>query len=81
MIVDSALFFWAMTTGYLSTDAILLCLLYRADRQHQQLRKEVAATQQASSTRHSVSYLEGLARAARGEGDKLDENDADVVKP
>ena len=77
MSVDSALLFWAITAGYLSTDVILFCLLYRMDRQHQQLQQEIAATQQqASVIQDSVSYLENLARTARGDTKMVKQNDA-----
>ncbi|HEU5368778.1 MAG TPA: hypothetical protein VFU69_09950 [Ktedonobacterales bacterium] len=68
MSVDSALLFWAMTAGYLSTNIILLALIYRVDRHRQQLQQELATVQQQASTiQSSAFYLENLARTARGD--------------
>jgi hypothetical protein len=78
--IDSALLFWAIALGTLSTDTILLALLYRMDRHRQQLQEELATMQQqASVIQHSAFYLEAMARAARGDVEGMEEEeDADL---
>lgn len=74
--LDSALLFWAITLGTLSTDTILLALLYRMDRQRQQLQQELATVQrQAAVIRRSAFFLETLARAASGDLEGMEEEE------
>ena len=74
--IDSALLFWAITLGTLSTDVILLTLLYRMDRHRQQLQQELTTVQQqASVIQRSAFYLEAMARAARGDLEGMEEED------
>lgn len=74
--IDSALLFWAITLGTLSTDVILLALLYRVDRQRQQLQQEIGTVQeQAAVIQRSAFYLEALARAARGDLEGIEEKE------
>jgi hypothetical protein len=78
--IDSALLFWAIALGSLSTDTILLALLYRMDRHRQQIQQELATVQQqAAVIQRSAFYLEAMARAARGDVEEMaEEEDADL---
>lgn len=64
--IDSALLFWAIALGSLSTDTILLALLYRMDRHRQQLQQELATVQQqAAVIQRSAQRRGGNGRRGR----------------